>query len=64
MKLLNYIQYFCYLGLNWNWKLAATLILQEVKGEKKYGINTTGSDELKTLTKSGIDTSHATIHRH
>jgi len=62
MKLLNYIQYFFYLGLNWNWKLAATLIRQEVKGEKKYAINTTGSDELKTLTKSGVDTSHATIY--
>ncbi len=62
MKLFNYIKYFFYLGLNWNWKLAATLILQEVKGEKKYGIDTTGADELKKLTKTGVDTSHATIY--
>ena len=62
MKLIHYIQYFFYLGFNWNWKLAAILVQQEIKGEKKYGIDTTGADELKKLTRSGIDTSHATIY--
>lgn len=36
--------------------------MQEIKGEKKYGINTTGADELKNLKRKGIDTSHATIY--
>lgn len=36
--------------------------MQEIKGEKKYGINTTGADELKKLAGTGIDISHATIY--
>ena len=36
--------------------------MQEIKGEKKYNINTTGADELKNLSKKGIDISHATIY--
>jgi len=36
--------------------------MQEIKGEKKYGINTTGADELKKLKAQGIDTSHATVY--
>jgi SAM-dependent methyltransferase len=38
------------------------MIRQEVKGEKKYGINTTGADELIKLEEMGIDISHATIY--
>jgi SAM-dependent methyltransferase len=38
------------------------MIWQEIKGEKKYGINTTGADELFKLEKQGIDISHATIY--
>lgn len=62
MKILTYLQYFFYLGINWNWKIAFNVIQQEIEGEKKYGINTTGADELKTLSKKGIDISHATIY--
>src|ERR1700712_4104808 len=38
------------------------MIKSEIKGEKKYGINTTGADELKQLEKKGIDIEHATIY--
>jgi SAM-dependent methyltransferase len=38
------------------------MIKQEIKGEKKYGINTTGQDELIKLEELGIDVSHATIY--
>lgn len=62
MNTIPYIKYFYYLGINWNWKLATVLILQEIKGEKKYGINTTGADELEGLAKNAIDISHATIY--
>ena len=36
--------------------------MQEIWGEKKYGINTTGADELKKLSQQDIDISHATIY--
>lgn len=62
MKLFRYIQYFFYIGTNWNWYIALVLIKHEIKGEKKYGINTTGADELKKLHKKGIDISHATMY--
>ena len=33
-----------------------------MRGEKKYGIQTTGADELKHLEEIGIDISHATVY--
>ena len=62
MKIFSYLQYFFYLGFNWNFRIAFTIIAQEIKGEKKYSINTTGADELKNLSKKGIDISHATMY--
>ena len=62
MKILSYLQYFFYLGINWNWRIAYIIIGQEINGEKKYNIATTGADELKSLSKKGIDTSHATMY--
>jgi SAM-dependent methyltransferase len=38
------------------------IIKNEIRGEKKYGIQTTGADELKHLAKRGIDIAHATIY--
>lgn len=62
MRALSYINYFFYLAFNWNFKIARHVISREIKGEKKYGINTTGADELKSLEKKGIDIEHATIY--
>lgn len=62
MKLFTYISYFYFLLINWNLKIAWYLLKQEVSGEKKYAINTTGADELHHLNKIGIDISHATIY--
>ena len=62
MNFFPLIQYFFYLGSNWNFKIALHLIKQEIAGEKKYGINTTGADELLSLEKKGIDIDHSTIY--
>jgi SAM-dependent methyltransferase len=62
MKVFQYLRYFIYLAFNWNFSIAWHIVKQEMRGEKKYGINTTGADELKQLEKKGIDTSHATIY--
>lgn len=62
MRAISYIRYFYFLAVNWNLRIAWYMIRQEIKGEKKYGISTTGSDELLHLEKMGIDTSHATIY--
>ena len=62
MKILIYIQYFFYIAFNWNFRLAITVIYYEIKGETTYKINSSGYDELKSLTKKGIDISHATLY--
>lgn len=62
MKFFTYIKYFYFLLDNWDFKIAWYMIKQEVRGERKYGINTTGADELGKLEDMGIDVSHATIY--
>ena len=62
MKLFSYIKYFFYISFNWNIRIASRILAGEIRGEKKYGINTTGADELKDLEEKGIDISHATIY--
>lgn len=62
MKLITYIRYFYFLVDNWDFKIAWFMIKQEVKGERKYRINTTGADQLEKLEELGIDLTHATIY--
>lgn len=62
MKFISYIKYFFYIAFNWNIGIAWHIIKQEINGEKKYGIHTTGADELKKLEKLDIDITHATIY--
>ena len=62
MQSIKYIRYFFYLAYNWNMNIAWHILKNEIRGEKKYGINTTGADELDALEKKGIDISHATIY--
>jgi SAM-dependent methyltransferase len=61
-QFINYLQYFFYLANNWNIRIATHIISNEVKGEKKYAVHTTGADELDALTQKGIDIEHATIY--
>ena len=62
MQTLQYINYFFYLASNWNLRIAWHIVGKEIKGEKKYSIQTTGADELQKLEAKGIDISHATIY--
>ncbi len=59
---LKYKDYYAYLIDNWNEKLANHIIETEITGEAKYGIITTGIDDLKKLAKKGVDISHATVY--
>jgi SAM-dependent methyltransferase len=62
MQIFQYLRYFFYITFNWGFRVARHILTQEIRGEKKYGIRTTGADELGRLEKKGIDTSHATIY--
>ena len=61
-KSLSYIKYFFYLTFKWDIKIASHILLQEIKGERKYGITTSGVDELQSLEKKGIDIDHYSIY--
>ena len=60
--MIKFVQYFYYLATNWNIAIAWHIIQNEIKGEKHYGINTTGADQLNSVAKKGVDISHATIY--
>jgi SAM-dependent methyltransferase len=62
IKFFSYIKYFFYLTFKWDVKIALHLLKHEIKGERKYGINTTGIDELKSLEEKGIAIDHSTIY--
>jgi predicted RNA methylase len=49
-KYIDYFNYFIYLAINWNPRLAFFILSHEMKGEKFYGIETTKPDSLKQLT--------------
>jgi len=46
MRLFLYVKYFFYIAINWNIIIAIYIIIQEIKGEKLYGIDTSGIDKL------------------
>ncbi len=58
----EYIKYFFYLALNWNFRLAFFIIKKEIEGEKKYGLHTTGIDDL-TKSMNIEEREHASIYQ-
>ena len=62
MKFISYSRYFFYIAYNWTFAIARHIVRHEIRGEKEYGINSTGADELKGMEAKGIDISHATIY--
>lgn len=62
MKYFIYLRYFFFLAYNWNIRIAWHMIQHEIKGEKKYGIQSSGFNKLQQLEKRGIDTQHATLY--
>jgi SAM-dependent methyltransferase len=63
LKSLYYIKYFCYIALNWNLRLAFFSIYHEIKGEKKYNINTTRLNDLQKLSVKGSNRQYAEIYQ-
>ena len=49
--------------MNWNFPLAFFSIYYEVKGERKYNLDTIELDRLKTITVTGNNLEHASIYQ-
>lgn len=62
MRFFQYIRYFFFIAWEWNLRIAWHIIRCEIKGERKYGIQTTGADDLHHLEDKGIDIEHATLY--
>lgn len=60
MKLLQHINYFLYIASNWGIRIGFFTLKQELKGEKKYGINTTSANDLSEFQIKGNQLAHAT----
>jgi len=58
----QYISYFFYIGVNWNFRLALFLIKHEVRGERKYNLNTCTINNLKTSVPEPL-LRHASIYQ-
>ena len=52
-----------YLSRNWNTLLAIFVLYHEIRGERKYKLQTSGVEMLDDLEALGVDTSHASIYQ-
>lgn len=58
-KWLDYINLYGYFALNWNPVLAGFILMHEIRGEKKFGIDTSKPIELSQLTIANGDIQHS-----
>jgi predicted RNA methylase len=63
MKFIYYLRYWFFIGVNWNFRLAFFTIYHEIKGEKKYKLNTIRLDRLKTISINSENVGHASIYQ-
>ncbi|MEO8765372.1 MAG: class I SAM-dependent methyltransferase [Ginsengibacter sp.] len=63
MKLIYYARYFFFIGLNWNLRLAFFTIFHEIRGEKKYNLDSIGMDRLHSVSIKGGNLQHASIYQ-
>lgn len=59
----KYFRYFYFIGTNWNFKLAFFTIYHEIKGEKKYSINTIKIDRLHHAEIKSNNLIHSSIYQ-
>ncbi len=63
MKFLYYFKYFYFIAKNWNVKLAAFTAFHEMKGEKKYNLDTIKIDRLQNENIESENLTHASIYQ-
>ncbi len=63
LRYLYYIRYFSFIALNWNLRLAFFTMYHEVRGERKYSLDTSRLDTLRGLTITGDNLSEAQMYQ-
>ncbi|MEO6219510.1 MAG: class I SAM-dependent methyltransferase [Ginsengibacter sp.] len=63
MNFIYYLKYFFFIAINWNFRLAFFTMRQEIRGEKKYNIQTIQLNRLNTLSINSENLIHASIYQ-
>lgn len=63
MKWISYLKLFYFIAGNWNIKLAFFTVYHEIKGERKYGIESSKIDDLSGQHISSENIVHASIYQ-
>ncbi len=63
MKYFYYLRLFFFISFNWNIRLAWFTIYHEIRGERKYNLNTSKLAHLKKLSVKGNNIEHAEIYQ-
>lgn len=63
MKYFYYLRLFCFTAFNWNIRLAWFSVYHEIRGEKKYHINTSKIEDVKKLSVKGDNVEHAELYQ-
>lgn len=63
MKYLYYLRLFFFIAFNWNIRLALFTVYHELRGEKKYKLNTSKIVDVKKLPVKGDNVEHAELYQ-
>ncbi|MDQ6889304.1 MAG: class I SAM-dependent methyltransferase [Bacteroidota bacterium] len=63
MNFLYYLKYFYFISINWNFRLAFFTVSHEIRGEKKYNIQSVELNRLKTLQINSENLIHSSIYQ-
>ena len=59
----NHIKLFFFIAINWNIRLAFFTVYHEIRGEKKYNLNTGKIENVKKLSIAGDNLEHAEFYQ-
>ncbi|HVZ95256.1 MAG TPA: hypothetical protein VG847_00170, partial [Chitinophagaceae bacterium] len=59
----KYLRYWFFIGTNWNFILAFFTLSHEIRGERKYHVDTIQLDRLNNLAVKGSNMLHASIYQ-
>jgi SAM-dependent methyltransferase len=62
-KFFNFIRLFFFISFNWNIRLAWFTVYHEIRGERKYKINTSKIEQLQNFHIKGNNIEHAEIYQ-
>ena len=63
MRYFYYLRLFSFIAFNWNIRLAWFTVYHEIRGEKKYNLDTSKVENVKKLSTKGDNVEHAELYQ-